>query len=228
MSASLLTWSFYNRGNYRSAVEYGGRVRELYEEGAWSNAGARTNAADPLVVSDAFLAVGQWVLGDPTLAEKTANEVLVYAKAANDPYSLAYAYTNSSIRAIDMIEDWDTLLDRAEKGIELSDELGFVYLKTYCTFWRARALSELGQIEIAAKLTDESMTIIDKLSIGYHRATYIAKHAKMLAMSGQRDRAQGMVEKAPSLVLSSGEYSQESEVMAVSYTHLTLPTIYSV
>ncbi len=216
MSASLLTWSFYNRGNYRSAVEYGGRVRELYEDGAWTDTGTRTNAADPLVVSDAFLAVGQWVLGDPTLAEKTANEVLVYAKAANDPYSLAYAYTNSSIRAIDLIEDWDTLLDRAEKGIKLSDELGFVYLRTYCSFWRARALSELGQIEIAAKLTDESMTVIDKLSIGYHRATYIAKHAKMLAMSGQRDRAQGMVEKAPSLVISSGEYSQESEVMVLT------------
>ena len=216
MSASLLTWSYYNRGHYRSAVEYGGRVRDYYAEGAWTNTGPRANAADPRVVSDAFMAVGQWVLGDPSTAERTAQEVLDYAKQANDPYSLAYAYTNSSIRAIDMIEDWDTLLERAEKGIALSDELGFVYLKTYCTFWRARALSELGEIAEAARLTDESMTIIDKLSIGYHRATYIAKHAKMLAISGQKDRAQGMIEKAPGLVLSSGEYSQESEVMVLT------------
>ncbi len=216
MSASLLTWSYYNRGHYRSAAEYGGRVRDLYAEGAWNNTGPRANAADPLVVSDAFLAVSQWVLGNPSLAVKTTDEVLDYALAVNDPYSLAYAYTNSSIRAIDMIEDWDTLLERAEKGIELSDKLGFVYLKTYCTFWRARALSELGEIKDAARLTDESMTIIDKLSIGYHRATYIAKHAKMLAMSGQKDRAHGMVEKAPGMVLSSGEYSQESEVMILT------------
>lgn len=215
MSASLLTWSYYNRGHYRSAAEYGGRVRDLYAEGAWTNTGPRANAADPLVVSDAFLAVSQWVLGDPSLAERTTNEVLDYALSANDPYSLAYAYTNSSIRAIDMIEDWGTLLERAEKGIELSDKLGFVYLKTYCTFWRARALSELGETKDAARLTDESMKTIDRLSIGYHRATYIAKHAKMLAMSGQKDRAQGMVEKAPGLVLSSGEYSQESEVMVL-------------
>ncbi len=216
MSASLLTWSYYNRGHYRSAVEYGDRVRDLYAEGAWTNTGPRANAADPRVVSDAFLAVSQWVLGQPSRAERTAEEVLDYAKKANDPYSLAYAYTNSSIRAIDMIEDWDTLLDRAEKGIELSEKLGFVYLKTYCTFWRARALGELGEMKDAARLTDESMLIIDKLSIGYHRATYIAKHAKMLAMSGQRDRAQGMIEKAPGMVLSSGEYSQESEVMVLS------------
>ncbi|MDG1209579.1 MAG: adenylate/guanylate cyclase domain-containing protein [Paracoccaceae bacterium] len=216
MSASLLTWSYYNRGHYRSAVEYGGRVREFYAEGAWTNTGARTNAADPLVVSDAFLAASQWVLGDPSLARKTAGEVLEYAKSANDPYSLAYAYTNSSIRAIDMIEDWETLFERAESGIELSDKLGYVYLKTYCTFWRARALSELGNIEEAAKLSDECMNIIDKLSIGYHRATYVAKHAKMLALSGQRGRAQYLVEKAPALVLSSGEYSQESEVMVLT------------
>lgn len=216
MAASLLTWSYYNRGHYRSAVEYGGRVRDFYAAGAWTNTGPRANAADPLVVSDAFMAVGQWVLGDPEAAARTAYEVLEYAKSANDPYSLAYAYTNSSIRVIDMIEDWGTLLERAEKGIQLSDELGFVYLKTYCTFWRARAMSELGQIREAARLTDESMTIIDKLSIGYHRATYIAKHAKMLAMSGARDRAQSMIEKAPALVLSSGEYSQESEVMVLT------------
>ena len=216
MSASLLTWSYYNRGHYRSAAEYGGRVRDFYQEGAWANTGPRANAADPLVVSDAFLAVSQWVLGDPALAEKTAQEVLDYAKSANDPYSLAYAYTNSSIRAIDMIEDWETLLDRAEKGIELSGKLGFVYLKTYCTFWRARAISELGDIKDAARLSDESMQVIDKLSIGYHRATYIAKHAKMLALAGQRERASGMIEKAPGLVLSSGEYAQESEVMVLT------------
>lgn len=216
MSASLLTWSYYNRGHYRSAAEYGGRVRDLYADGAWTNTGPRANAADPRVVSDAFLAASQWVLGNPSRAERTAQEVLDYAKEANDPYSLAYAYTNSSIRAIDMIEDWDTLLDRAEKGIELSEKLGFVYLKTYCTFWRARALGELGEMKEAARLTDESMLIIDKLSIGYHRATYIAKHAKMLAMSGRRGRAQDMIEKAPGLVLSSGEYSQESEVMVLT------------
>lgn len=216
MSASLLTWSYYNRGHYRSAAEYGGRVRDFYAAGAWTNTGPRANAADPRVVSDAFLAVSQWVLGSPSLAERTAQEVLDYAMAANDPYSLAYAYTNSSIRAIDMIEDWDTLLDRAEKGIALSEKLGFVYLKTYCTFWRARALGELGEMKDAARLTDESMLIIDKLSIGYHRATYIAKHAKMLAMSGQKERALGMIEKAPGLVLSSGEYSQESEVMVLT------------
>lgn len=216
MSASLLTWSYYNRGHYRSASEYGGRVRDLYDEGAWTNTGPRANAADPLVVSDAFLAVSQWVLGEPSRAERTAQEVLDYAKEANDPYSLAYAYTNSSIRAIDMIEDWETLLDRAEKGIELSDRLGYIYLKTYSTFWKARALSELGDIKDAARMTDECMTIIDRLSIGYHRATYIVKHAKMLALSGQRDRALGMVEKAPGLVLRSGEYSQESEVMVLT------------
>lgn len=216
MSASLLTWSYYNRGHYRSAVEYGARVRDYYAEGAWTNTGPRANAADPRVVSDAFMGVGQWVLGDPTLAEKTATEVLEYAKSADDPYSLAYAYTNSSIRAIDMIGDWDVLLERAEKGIALSDKLGFFYLKSYCAFWRARAISELGEIEEAVRLSDESMQVIDKLSIGYHRATYIAKHAKMLAMSGQRDRAGAIIEKAPGLVLSSGEYSQESEVMVLT------------
>jgi predicted DNA-binding protein (UPF0251 family) len=38
----------------------------------------------------------------------------------------------------------------------------------------------------------------------------------MLALSGQRGRAQYLVEKAPALVLSSGEYSQESEVMVLT------------
>ncbi|MEM7269539.1 MAG: hypothetical protein AAF401_09820, partial [Pseudomonadota bacterium] len=215
-ASSVLAWSYYNRGNYRSAVEYGERVIDMFDQGMFSGDGPRLGAAHPRAISDAFMAAGLWTLGYPSKGRRVADQILSYCESLNDPYSLAYALTNSAIRVPDMMEDWDAVMDRADRGIALANELGYYFLSAYAAFWRTRALRVRGETAEAAAITEKSLASFGALGVNYHQALFSVTHAQNLQSDGRGEEALVILEGLNEMVEASGEFSQETEVSIIT------------
>ncbi|WP_282169710.1 adenylate/guanylate cyclase domain-containing protein [Ruegeria atlantica] len=179
-SASMQTWSHFNRGDYAESVRYGERVLQLYDEGIWDQPGPRLSAAEPKVISECFRAAALWSLGRPDQAVKVGNDILNYTRSLPDPYSLVYALSNGVIRIHDWNGDWEQVMGLTEECSAVAGEYGYRFLGVWASFWRARAMAQLGQLDEAEKITATAVAACKNAGVHYHRVCFEANHARLL------------------------------------------------
>ncbi|MCG7522232.1 adenylate/guanylate cyclase domain-containing protein [Ruegeria sp. Ofav3-42] len=179
-SASMQAWSHFNRGDYAQSARYGERVLQLYDDGIWDQPGPRLSAAEPKVISECFRAAALWSLGYPDQAEKVGNDILEYTRSLPDPYSLVYALSNGVIRIHDWNGNWEQVMVLTEECSAVAGEYGYKFLGVWASFWRARAMAQLGQLEEAEKMTASAVAACKNAGVHYHRVCFEANHARLL------------------------------------------------
>lgn len=217
-SASMQTWSYFNRGKYAQALHYGDRVLDLYKNGAMEQPGPRLSAAEPKVISECFRAAALWSVGKPDQAVEVGQDILEYARTLPDPYSLVYALANGVIRVLDWTGNWDQVMALTAECSSVADEYGYGFLGLWGSLWRARALAQDGKLEEAEKMTTGSLAALKKAGVHYHRVCFKANHARILLAMDRIDEAETLLDGLDNELEEGGELNHRIDVKLVQGT----------
>lgn len=214
-SASMQAWSHFNRGDYAQSVYYGERVLQLYDDGIWDQSGPRLSAAEPKVISECFRAAALWSLGYPDQAVKVGNDILEYTRSLPDPYSLVYALSNGVIRIHDWNGDWEQVMVLTEECSAVAEDYGYKFLGVWGSFWRARAMAQLGQLEEAEKVTANAVAACKNAGVHYHRVCFEANHARLLLALDRIEDAARVLDDLEQPLCDGGELNHAIDLSLV-------------
>ncbi len=211
-AAATQTWSNFNRGDFAASVEWGDRLKGMFEAGLWDPKGPRHTTGDPYVIGRCFHAASLWSVGLSDRASQVAADTLTYAKTLNDPFSEIYAQVNGVCRIADLRGESQKVLEVSSAAIDYAKRLGYDFAAGYSLFWQARALAETGDRGTALKIITASLAACKAASVRYHEPHFRAMLAVLQAEEGDLDGARATLDGLEVLVETSGERWQAVDV----------------
>ncbi|MGH8008449.1 MAG: ATP-binding protein, partial [Candidatus Binatia bacterium] len=166
---------------------------------------------DPKVTSLTIAAWALWVLGYPDQALKRSHEVLSWAQELSHPFSLAYAFNNTTWFHQCRREEQATQ-ERAEAAIALCNEQGFTFLLAWTTIFRGWALAEQGQAKEGVTQIHQGLAILQTTGTESFRPYFLALLAEAYGKMGQAEEGLTVLAEALALVNKTGERWWEAEM----------------
>lgn len=141
---------YWYKGNFRKALE-------SYEL-------AVKTGEDDSDIGAAHVGLGNVYQGRNELAKAINNYVEALSKLKNtDNYrDLARAYNNLGDTYL-IMKDWPNALDNFKKGEEYGEKGGWVYVQAYTMFNSAEVLINMGELERAKEILDNSIDLLTKI-----------------------------------------------------------------
>ena len=167
-------------------------------------------AQDPGVACRGYLAIAEWLLGNPDRARSLIEESVALAEELDDRFSLAYAlcYVGAVVSEA-CAADTDTLVER---GLEIATEDGYNLWEVYGGVQRANLhFEELGSDSALAELSDSIDAI---LNIGVYLNTpyFMTLLARAYQRAGRIAQGLQVLDDAQQSIGARGENWWEAEI----------------
>lgn len=166
---------------------------------------------DPGVSCLSYVAWTLWFLGYPDRAVKRSQEAITLAQELSHPFSLGIALVFAALLH-QLRQEWRVVQERAEAGLTLSIEHGFVPSLAYGMTLRGWALAEQGQRTEGIRQIRQGMTTWQATGAELQGTYFLALLAEAYGKGRQAEEGLTMLVEALATVDKTGECFYEAEL----------------
>jgi predicted ATPase len=166
---------------------------------------------DPSVICYTYLAITLWYLGYPQQALERAQQALTRAQELSHPFSLALAFTFTSMLH-HYRREARTTQELAEAAIALCTQQGFPLFLAMGTFYRGWALAEQGQDKEGIAQIRQGLAAFRATGQETAQPHYLMLLAEAYGKEGQTEEGLRVLTEALTMAEKNGERSREAEL----------------